>query len=363
MTDSKNIVEITTRLVLPQNEIDQFSKEQNKELEKKFIVPKEYANRELASSVETTFKERIKEDNGVLDKSGSFVKFCENNSMFLFGTTIVLGLVNFALILLCLVGIPSMPYISISKGSFSLPKIKLPNMSLPDMGFKINEMNFDACSILAIASSSIFFAIPAVLHKYVIGHKIVRKENRQGYGNDGRLTEFVCKHPKLVFWTGYLLTFVNIALLAGCYCGLPQLRVPAIALPSLPKLQFSMPSLPKGSLFTMGINFVGLSINPCITMTIIALLSFLIVFPFLFLCPLSPFYEEMKFKRAVVTSEEKENLNDDKVDKYGRKNGQLVQFVLQYPQLTFWTGYSLTCLNVILMLACFCGVPAVDLLN
>jgi len=358
MEDSKNIVEIKTRLVLHQNEIDQI--EQNKEYETNFSAPQENANRELQSIMEAS-KQEIKEDKG------SFAKFCENNSIILFGTTVVLGLVNFSLILLCFCGIPSMPYISISKMNFSLPKVKLPNLRLVEMGFKMSEMNYDTCSILAITISSLFFAIPVVLHKYAIGHKVGRTEKRKVNGDNSKLLEFVYKYPELVFWTGYLLTFVNIALVAACSCGLPQLTLPAITLPSLPKLQFQMPSIPKGDLFTFGINFVGLNISPCIAMSIMALFSLLVVIPFLILCPLSPFYEEMKFKRGVynrsVNSGKKENINANSLEKDETKNGMLVQYVLQYPQLAFWTGYSLTCLNVVLLLTCFCGVPAFNLPN
>jgi len=306
MEDSKNIVEIKTRLILHPNE------------------------------------DKVHE-------KGEFVKTCQENATALFASTIILCLVNELIVLLCFCGVPNIP---------SLPTIPLPSLEMPELGIKFNAINLEPCKIVAVGIPLAFLLTPFVFHRIIVAYE--KQMNGKQCEPKKKIIDFVCQNPMLVFWTGYGMAFLNTIILALCYCGVPEITMPRIPFPEIPDLDFSFPSLPE--LEITGNIHVDLAINTCLTVTMFAIVLLVFVVPFMMLSPYSPFYEKMKSQRVELKRIIKSKKGKDDV-KRGEESSKIVQFVAGNPQLSFWIGYSLTCLNIFLLIACFCQTPSFELPN
>merc|ERR1712227_491471 len=171
--------------------------------------------------------------------------------------------------------------------------------------------------------------------------------------------DFVCENPMLVFWTGYGMACLNTIILAFCYCGVPEMTVPSISFPKIPKLELSIPTL---QLVITGNIPLDVTINTCLTWTVVATILLVCVVPFMMLSPSSPFYQKMKTQRIVLNRAIK-SMKRNNEDKKRDESSKIVQFVVGNPKLSFWIGYSLTFLNIFLLIACFCDMPSLELPN
>lgn len=348
---NNSIIEIKTRLVLHPNEGDTDENHQNDVFDGILRSSNKPGYKELSF---VNNQSTINNSENVQNRC-SLIKMCQDHPLFLFGSTVVLSIVNLLLILFCLCGtsisMPSLPDIGGSfdfcMPDFALPSLTSLNMQLPGWDMDFCGYEFDTCKALAISIPLIFLITPCIFN-----WEVYEKED-EGKTNN-KLVDFVRENPMLVFWTGYAMTFLNTMIIAFCYCGVPEIPLPDcmtnMTLPSLPKL--SAPSLPKMEFVQFGYTGIDLTINCCLAMTIFTSVTLLFIGPFMILCPKSPFYEMMKSQRvalnSIVSSKKRSDVRKE-------ENSKIVQFVAENPQLSFWIGYSLTCLNIILLIACFCN--------
>merc|ERR1719188_1923783 len=98
---------------------------------------------------------------------GELVKMCQENAVILFASTVILGLANVLIVLLCFCGVPNIP---------SLPEIHLPSFHMPGLGIKINAINLSFCEIVAVGIPLIFLVLPFVFHHIVVAYEKHRHE-------------------------------------------------------------------------------------------------------------------------------------------------------------------------------------------
>jgi len=341
MEDSKNVLENKTKLSLHPSKESAKEKEQSGDIKDDLRTSSDVETKELNA---TNSNLTVNETHEVKEE-GTLAKMCQEHSMALFYSTVMLCAANLVTISLCFCGAPSMfgsLDIGLNLGLSSL------EMQLPELALKIKAMEIDTCQVMAVVLPLTFLLMP-----FIFGRALVKYGTKE-YGNEKESTAkdiligYVCKHPMLVFWTGYAMTFLNTAILAICYCGVPKMFMDMSFL-SLPSLELAIPSLPNVE-FT-GYGVLDLTINACITTTILAVLILVCVVPFMLLCPYSPLYTKLKSQRVALNRIVKSNKRNDAKQE---EMSKIVQYVAANPKLSFWTGYSLTCLNIFVLIACFC---------
>merc|ERR1712080_363508 len=79
------------------------------------------------------------------------------------------------------------------------------------------------------------------------------------------------------------------------------------------------------------------------------------------------FYDSMRLKRGFVKTYNCIETQDVKVTELKmdtqRKQNKLVDFITKNAEVVFWTSYSLTFLNAVLLILCYCGVPKISIPN
>jgi len=339
MEDSKTVLENETKLSVHPSKESANEKEQSEVIKEDLRTSSDVeTEQQSVANINLTVNETHE-----VNEEGTLAKMCQEHSMALFYSTVMLCAANLITISLCFCGSSSMSD-SLDIG-LNLESLE---MQWQGLALKIKAIEIDTCQVMTVALPLTFLLMP-----FIFGQALVKCGTKE-YGNEKEssakdiLISFVCKHPMLVFWTGYAMTFLNTAILAICYCGVPKMFMD-MSFCSLPSLEAAIPSLSMVELTGYGV--LDFTINACITTTILAVLILVCVVPFMLLCPYSPLYTKLKSQRValnrIVKSNERNDVKQEEMSK-------IVQYVAANPNLSFWTGYSLTCLNIFVLIACFC---------
>jgi len=337
MEDSKKVLAIKTRLSLHPSKGSASEKERSGVIKDDLRTSSDIETKKLSVVSSDLTLNETHEENEV----GTLAKMCQEHSMAVFYATVILCAANLVAISLCFCGAPS-KFDSLDIGvSLGLTSLK---MKLLELALKIEEMEIDASNVVFVALPLTFLLMPFIFKWALVTFKTKENGKEKKITAKDEVISFVCKHPMMVFWTLYAMIFLNTATLALCYFGVPKMFM------EMSFLELVLPSLANGE-FT-GYSVLGLTINACITMTILAVLILVCIVPFMLFSPYSPLYTKLKSQRVAL----------NKIVKSSKRNGakqeemsNLVKYVAACPKLSFWIGYSLTCLNIFVLIACFCA--------
>jgi hypothetical protein len=299
------------------------------------------------------------------DGKGALVSLGENHPFELLGLNVALVIVNLILVIICMYGLPGLPNLDFEG---------IPTFDFERMDTGVTLESISKCMVASIAVPAIFLVTAWFLYRIPSTIKDANKEDKCSKKscnkeNMNDLAKFICCNPKLVFWTGYALAFLNAMQLILCYCGLglPEILMSSgvsFSLPdmSLPNISFGLPELSFDTSFATW-NNRG-SFNPCeYQMSCTAIISMLYMIPpFLLRCPLSPMYLKNGTERdATKTRSIDDTVSGEKDSELKVKNKQdmksFTDVINENAENLFWLGYGLSFVNVLLVIFCFCGVP------
>jgi len=337
MEDSTKALEDKTRLSLHPSKDSANERELSGVIKDDSRISSEIEPKQLSVAISDSTLNETNEEN----EESPLAKMCQEHSMALFYSTAILCVANLITISLCFCGGSSM------SGTLDMGLQSL-EMHISGLALKIKAMEIDTCKVAAVALPLTFLLMPFIFERALVICETKENGKEKESTAKDKLISFVRDYPMMVFWTGYTMTFLNTALLALCYCGVPKIFTD-MSFCSLPSLELAT-YLPSVEL--TGYSMLDFTINACMTTTILAVLILVCVVPFLLLCPHSPLYTKLKSQRVALNKIVKSSKRNDAKQE---EMSQIVKYVAANPNLSFWIGYSLTCLNIFVLIACFCA--------